>query len=414
VNSLLAPPEPDRIERAIADVAEYRSPEEPGWTRLVFSDPYVASRDLIVTLMRDAGLRVERDGAGNIIGVLDGEAPSAPALVTGSHTDTVHGGGRFDGVAGVIGAIEAVHCLRASGVRLAHELRVVDFVGEEPNAYGTSCVGSRAIANSLERHLGYTRADGRALGDAFPALGVTSHDALTAGWAAGSVRAFVELHIEQGPVLERLDADVGIVASIVGVARLTAEFTGRRDHAGTTPMTERHDAGAAAAQAMHGWEQLARADGMSVATVGSVAFVPGAVNIVPERAEIVAEVRSPTTRRLRELEHAMDAIAQDAAASRGCTVALRWSSEQPAVSADNAVRAAIERSVVAGDRTPVAITSGAEHDTVQLAAIAPVGMIFMRSRDGRSHCPEEWTDTEAITAGVGVLARTLIELDGER
>lgn len=412
MSAALVAAEAERVERAIEDLAQYRLPALPGWTRPVFSEPYAASRDAVAVAMRDAGLDVGRDGAGNVVGLLRGDAPGAPALVTGSHTDTVHGGGRFDGVVGVVGAIEAVHVLRGSGVRLAHDVRVVDFVGEEPNEYGLSCVGSRAVAGALEPYLGSQRPDGRTLGDAFAALGTSGHDAVTARWEPESVAAFVELHIEQGPTLERAGADVGVVSGIVGVARLEAEFHGRRDHAGTTPMYERHDAAAAAADAMGGWEALARADGESVVTVGSIDLAPGAVNIVPERARLAAEVRSPTTARLRELEASMAAIARAAASERGCSVEVRWRSEEPAVTAAAVVRGAIERSLVAQDRRPIAITSGAEHDAVQLAAIAPVGMIFVRSRDGRSHCPEEWTDTEAIVTGVATLARTLVELDG--
>ncbi len=414
MTAVLAPPETGRIGEAIDALSQYRSPDDPGWTRRVFSEPYLASRDLVTSLMRDAGLRVDRDGAGNLIGVLDGQAPGAPALVVGSHTDTVHGGGRFDGVVGVVGAIEAVHMLRASGLTLARELRVVDFVGEEPNEFGVSCIGSRAIEGTLASCLDSVRADGVPLAEAYSSLMTTAHDAVDARWAPGSIGAFVELHIEQGPVLDRLEADVGVVTTIVGVARMRAVFSGRRDHAGTTSMLDRRDAAAGAAHAMYEWEQLARVDETSVITVGSIDLAPGAVNIVPERAVIVAEVRSPTTARLRELMRSIESIALDAAEQRRCAAEVHWTSEEPAIDTHASVQAAIERAVVAEDREPVAVTSGAEHDTVHLAGLAPAGMIFVPSRGGRSHCPEEHTDVEAIATGVRVLARTLIELDGSR
>jgi N-carbamoyl-L-amino-acid hydrolase len=228
------------------------------------------------------------------------------------------------------------------------------------------------------------------------------------------VHAFVELHIEQSAVLECMAATIGVVSSIVGVARFMAVFAGRRDHAGTMSMHDRRDAGAAAAQAMVAWEALARADGVSVITTGSVDLEPGAVNIVPERASVVAEVRSPTTARRVELQHALAGAARQAANERGVRVELRWLSEEPAVPADDRVRAVIEGAARALGHEPVTVVSGAEHDAAHLAALGPMGMIFVPSRDGRSHCPEEWTDIEAIGAGVDALARTLVELDGVR
>jgi beta-ureidopropionase / N-carbamoyl-L-amino-acid hydrolase len=244
---VIRPPYVDRLAADLALLAGIRE-DGPGWTRRAFGAPDREGRHEVAALMRGAGLETHIDEAGNVIGVLAGDGPSGgPALVTGSHTDTVAEGGRFDGVAGVIGAIEAVRLLVESGVRLHHDLRVVDFFGEEPNDYGLSCVGSRALAGTLlPAHLDLPsrrRDGGDQLGQAVIRAGGDPDRALRIGWAPGSVLAYLELHVEQGPHLEALGVPLGVVTTIVGIQRFEVTFRGRADHAGTMPMGRRHDAG---------------------------------------------------------------------------------------------------------------------------------------------------------------------------
>src|ERR1700674_4613144 len=202
-----------RLQDDLASLAEFHDPDSPGWTRRVFSAPYIRSREWVATRMSEAGLKVTRDTAGNLVGPLAGGR--GPALVTGSHTDSVAGGGRFDGPVGVLGAIEAARCLRDSGRKLRHELRVVDFVGEEPNDFGLSCVGSRAVAGTLTaEHLAARDSTGRTVAEALESVGADPGRIMEAAWSVGDISAFVELHIEQGPVLEQAGVPLGVVSGI--------------------------------------------------------------------------------------------------------------------------------------------------------------------------------------------------------
>ncbi|WP_284250941.1 hydantoinase/carbamoylase family amidase [Litorihabitans aurantiacus] len=252
VDPALLAPEPERVAAAIAHLAgSYTESAQPGWTRRLFSDAYRASRQWTLAHMRDAGLEARIDAAGNVVGVLPGRDRSAPPLMTGSHTDTVHGGGRFDGIVGVVGAVEVARLLRESGRPLARDLVVVDFLGEEANPFGVSCLGSRSIAGLLERdHLDRIGEDGTRLGDAMTAFGLDPAAAVGQAWAPGSLHGYVELHVEQGPVLQDSGTAIGVVTAIAGIDRLLARFSGRADHAGTMPMDRRHDALAAAAAAV--------------------------------------------------------------------------------------------------------------------------------------------------------------------
>lgn len=416
MTAMTALPKAD-VARLTADweaLAAFRDESLPGWTRRVFSEPYRRSRAEVRARMEEAGLRVRVDGAGNLVGELDGSAADLPALVTGSHTDTVAAGGRFDGIAGVLAAIEVARLLRDSGTRLRHPLRVVDFLGEEANDFGLSCVGSRAIAGALTaEHLDLVDADGRTLGDALAAhTGGDAHDALAAAWDADEVAAFVELHIEQGRRLEVAGVPIGVVSAIAGIARCTVVCDGRPDHAGTTAMADRRDALTAAAEVVLAVERLAaEAGGDVVGTTGRVAVEPGAVSIVPARARLAAELRSTDAAVLERLRGQLEEAATRTGRRRGVAVAVEWTGVTRPVPSDPGVRAAI---VAAAERLglpTLTVPSGAGHDAAFLARLAPMGMVFVPSRDGRSHCPEEWTDLDQVARGVDVLAAALLELD---
>lgn len=404
-------PDQDRLHEDLSTLAAFADSTAPGWTRRVFSDPYRASREWVHTRMVDAGLDVRVDPVGNIIGTLPGTGGGKP-LATGSHTDTVHGGGRFDGSIGVLGAIEMVRTLRESGIALAHDLLVVDFLGEEPNDYGVSCVGSRALAGQLGRtHLDAADEHGRRLGAALTDSGFDPAGAAVS-WAPGSLAAFVELHIEQGPRLQQRDTDIGVVTAIAGIERLLATFVGRADHAGTMPMADRRDALTAAARAIITVERTAcGAAPEAVATTGRIEALPGAANVVPERARIWTEMRSndgswldATKRRLAE------EIVTEAAA-HGVQAELSWLTDQPPVPTTLSVRDAVGRSADDLGLSWIPMPSGAGHDAAHMAHLGPMGMVFVPSRDGRSHCPQEWTDLTQIARGVHTLAATLMRLD---
>lgn len=400
-----------RLQADLAALAEFHERDTPGWTRRVFSEPYARSRDWIAGRMRDAGLDVRKDPAGNIIGTLKGRG--GPALVTGSHSDSVMGGGRFDGPVGVLGAIEAARCIRESGQSLRHDLRVVDFLGEEPNEFGLSCLGSRAIAGTLTAaHLGERDPGGRTLADALESIGAEPRRIREAAWAEGDVGAFVELHIEQGPMLERAAAPVGVVSGIAGIHRLSVKLHGQAAHAGTTPMDSRHDALCAAADVVLAVESLA-SEGGGVGTVGRIEALPGSLNVVPEQVQLWAELRSTDTGWLDSRRLLLGEAIAAAAARRGVDSDLRLLSRTEPVIASATVTAAMEEAIRGLGMSFLLLPSGAGHDTVQMARLAAVGMLFVPSLGGRSHCPEEWTAPEHLEAGVSALVATLLVLDAK-
>jgi N-carbamoyl-L-amino-acid hydrolase len=400
-----------RIQADLDALAEFRDPDQPGWTRRVFSEPYIRSRDWVAERMRDAGLRVERDAAGNLIGTLTGTGGGAVALATGSHTDTVSGGGRFDGPVGVLGAIEVARCIGESGRPLNHDLRVIDFLGEEPNDFGISCVGSRAIGHRLTaEHLALRDPDGRSLAEALSACGGDPLRIGEAAWEKGCIKAFVELHIEQGPVLEKAGIPIGVVSGIAGIARVLVTFTGQADHAGTTPMTSRHDALAAAAEAILAVERLAHESG-GVGTAGRIEALPGALNVVPGCVDLWVEFRHTSAQWLEAAQQRFEESAVAAGARRGVDASVKTLSLTEPVVASDEVRAAMAEALAQIGLGWLSLPSGAGHDTVQMARLGPVGMLFVPSTGGRSHCPEEWTAPEQLEAGVNALVTTLLVLD---
>jgi N-carbamoyl-L-amino-acid hydrolase len=404
----------ERIERDVADLATIRDPGSPGWTRNVFSDPYRASREWVAAKMAEVGLDVRRDETGNLVGVLHGRRPDAPALVTGSHTDTVVGGGRFDGVVGVLGAVELVRQLRERDVELTRDLVVVDFLGEESNDFGLSCLGSRALAGELGA-ADLDRADGEGvrLGDRYAAFGVDPSGVLAVDWARRiPLHCYVELHVEQGPVLERKGVPIGVVTAIAGIERLLATFTGRPDHAGTRPMDDRRDAMVAAAEAVLAIEREGcGAPVHGVATTTRLTTQPDAPNVVPGSVRLRAEMRSIDEPWLTSARRRLIEEIAGQARERGVDVDFAWTSDNEIVQASTEVHDALAR---AADRNGLAWTpvpSGATHDAVHLARLCPMGMVFIPSRDGRSHCPEEWSEFADVAAGVQVLGSTLQALD---
>lgn len=403
-------PNADRLSDDLRELSEHIDDTQAGWTRTVFSEPYRASRDWVRARMAAAGLETHRDGAGNIIGRLPGHSSARP-LVTGSHTDTVPGGGRFDGTVGVLGAIEAARRLRETGTHLAHDLLVCDFQGEEANPFGFSCLGSRAVAGHLTPSaLASVDGEGKRLGDALTRSGTDPSAMLDAGW--GPVHAYVELHIEQGPALERRGSPIGVVTHIAGLQRFLATFTGRNDHAGSRAMDDRRDALAAAAAAVLTVERLGcGAPGHGVATTGDVRADPGAWNVVPGGARLWGEIRSTDSAWLGTAGR--DVAEQIIAESRrrGVDVDIGFTADGDVVGADPAVQDIIAETCTELGIDWIAMPSGASHDAAHMASLGPMGMLFVPSRAGRSHCPDEWTEIADIAIGARVLTAALVQLD---
>ncbi|MGX5357480.1 M20 family metallo-hydrolase [Kocuria sp. KH4] len=404
-----------RVEEQIDRLSRLRSEDRPGWTRQVFGEPYRESREWVAATMREAGLEVHRDAAGNLVGRLAGTNSSAPALMTGSHTDTVDGGGRFDGVVGVLGAIEAARSIRASGTPLSRDLLVVDFLGEESNEYGLSCLGSRTMAGELTAtDLDRRNAAGRSLGSAYEAFGLDPSTLLDpARTAPGPLHGYVELHIEQGPALEQEGEQIGVVTSICGIERFVARFAGREDHAGTRPVADRHDAMVAAAQAV----LAVRSEGCGapgVATTTHVRNRSSSPNVVPSAVDVSGELRSIDRSWLTGAKRRLGEQILAASREYGVDVDFDWTSDNEIVDVHPRAYDLVAATTAQLGYSWRPVPSGATHDAVHLASLAPMAMIFVPSRDGRSHCPEEWTDAADIGRGVHVLAETLRTLDTAR
>lgn len=415
MNPFKAQPQADRVQEDLSALAALTEDSEPGWTRRVFSEPYRAEREYVRDLMRRAGLEVHIDGAGNVVGRLKGKDPNLPPLVTGSHTDTVHGGGRFDGMVGVLGSIEAVRLLQEQGVVLERDLVVIDFLGEEANPFGLSCLGSRAISGQLlPEH--FDRTDGESdttIGEVFTRFGLDPNDALELAWKPDSIHGYLELHIEQGPLMEREGLEIGVVTAIAGIERLMARFAGRADHAGTMPMEGRRDALIGAAEAILTIEREAcGAPIHGVSTTGRIESSPGSFNIVPDEAKIWAEMRSVDPAWLTGAKRRVaDKIAADAAA-RGLDAALDWLNDQPPVPTERSIQDLVGEVAAHQQLRWDAIPSGAGHDAAHMTHLGPMGMLFIPSTGGRSHVPEEHTPIDDIARGISVLAESLVRMDG--
>jgi N-carbamoyl-L-amino-acid hydrolase len=396
-------------------LAEITDPGKP-YTRRSFSPLFDEGRVWLRQRFEAAGLETRIDDAGNLIGRRAGADASVGTILIGSHSDTVPSGGRFDGPAGVLAALEIARSLGNSDVVLRHALEVVDFLAEEPSEFGLSCIGSRGIAGVLDdKMLRYTDPKGEVLSHAINRVG--GKVAALNSAQRSDIAAFFELHIEQGLVLQDGRIDVGIVTAIVGITRIEVVFKGSADHAGTTPMHLRRDAFTPAAKTAVFVDRIAREfvarnAGLFVATIGIVSVTPGASNVVPQEARIVIDARSENRALMDEFLALLDretlAFAKESRTER--TGFARLSDTNP-TACDPGLRELLRASAKALGFTSTDIASGAGHDAAFVARIAPAAMLFIPCRDGKSHSPEEWAEPDALAAGTAVIAEAVLRFD---
>ena len=405
----------ERLWDDVMALARITDPAHP-YTRRSFSPLFLEGRDWVAKRFAEAGLAVRIDAAGNMIGRWDGADASRGVIAVGSHSDTVPSGGRFDGIAGLATALEVVRSLRYAGVRLEHTIEIIDFLAEEPSDFGLSCIGSRGMVGALEPGmLEATEPKGEKLRDALRRVG-GDPDRLASA-RRSDVSAFLELHIEQGIVLESQSLDVGIVQSIVGIRRIEIVFTGSADHAGTTPMGLRQDALVAAANTVAAVrriaEQLAGAgQDYFVATVGILSVEPGGSNVVPCRCRMVIDTRTTNPDLTRRFVEAVERESADfAAAARVERAPLATLSDSPPVAFDPALRELLRTSARELGFGETDLPSGAGHDAAFMSRICPAAMIFVPCRNGKSHAPEEWSDREQLAAGAAVVLQAVKALD---
>ncbi|MDB5655510.1 MAG: Zn-dependent hydrolase [Tardiphaga sp.] len=409
------PLDANRLWADVMDLAEITDPARP-YTRRSFTALFLEGRALLARRFNEAGLTTRIDTAGNLIGRIEGRNPALGVIAIGSHSDTVPSGGRFDGIAGVATGLEIVRALRDSGVQPEHAIEVIDFLAEEPSEYGLSCVGSRGMTGSLDDNmLALTEPGGETLRDALRRVG-GDPDRLELA-KRDDIRAFLELHIEQGIVLESQSLDVGIVTSIVGIRRIEVIFQGEADHAGTTPMALRHDALVAAAATVSSVRRAAEelaAEGADyfVATVGILTVDPSASNIVPGRCRLVIDARTTQPALTQRFVAIIDReSAAHAAAARVTRASFATLSDGPPVACDPALRAALRQGAMDLGLSQSDLPSGAGHDAAFMSRICPSAMIFVPCRAGKSHAPEEWADREAIAAGAAAIYQAVRALD---
>ena len=405
----------DRLWHRLETLASFTRPDVP-WTRRAFSPEFDEARNWLRSQFEQAGLSVRTDAAGNLTGRREGTEPGLAPLVTGSHCDTVVGGGRFDGILGVLAGLEVAQSLHEGGVLLRHPLEVIDFLSEEPSDYGISCVGSRAFAGTLDTAmLASCNEAGESLAQAMRRIGARPDDLASAARGPGGIAAFVELHIEQGPVLEREGLPIGVVTDIVGIRRVAFTVTGQPDHAGTTPMDIRHDALVGAARLIDAVHREACAmDGSPhyvVATVGRLSMSPNVPNAVPGRVDMVLEVRSNAQTVLDDFPERVMALCRDDFQRLRVACSAASLTRTPPTRCDDIVMQAVAQAADGLALAHRALPSGAGHDAMHVAATGPMGMIFIPCLNGRSHCQEEWASKEQVAAGTRVLAQTLRLLD---
>ncbi len=393
---------------------------EAGVSRLGFSEADLAAREYVISLMRDAGLAVRIDPAGNIFGRREGADPSLPVLLFGSHIDSVPGGGNFDGDVGSMGAIEVIRALNDHGVRTRHPLEVVIWTHEEGSTFGHGLFGSSAASGQVKMDVLSRRdGEGKTLAEWLRRYAQDPARLADARIPPGRIAAYLELHIEQGPRLDQNKTQIGVVQGIVGINDWMCTATGFANHAGTTPMDRRRDALLAASRAALAVREEVRAHpgsegkgtGRQVGTVGNMVVHPGGTNVVPGRVEFPVELRDLDSAVIdsiwKKIQNRFAVIAREENVSLDCQLIF---SAKPALTSP-ALRDIIRDSARAAGFSTLDLPSGAGHDAQQISYLAPVGMIFVPSRDGISHSPREFTPPEDVARGAEVLYRSVLALD---
>lgn len=387
--------------------------EPPVVTRVVFSEADLRARAYVKGLCAEAGLAITEDAVGNTFARWEGSEPDLAPIATGSHIDAIPNAGLYDGCVGVLGGLEAIRVLKRLGFAPRRSIELVIFTSEEPTRFGIGCLGSRMMAGVLTAEHARTLRDkeGRGLEELRSAAGFSG--ALeSVDLQHGRFEKFIELHIEQGPTLEQEHLDVGLVTHIAAPASMRILIEGEGGHAGARLMPGRKDALAAAAELILALEAAARSTGAidTVGTVGICEVFPGAVNSIPSRVRLETDIRDIDAARRDGVIDKLLAACADVSSRRGVAIRTEMVNADPPAACDKEILAALEDSAKAASKTYKRMVSRAYHDSLFMARIAPVAMLFIPCRGGVSHRPDEYASPKWIGAGVHVLARTLAAL----
>jgi ureidoglycolate amidohydrolase len=403
----------DRLLSEIDALASFSDAEAPAVTRIVFTPTDLKARAWLKARCEEAGLTVRQDGVGNTFARWNGSEPAAPVVGTGSHIDAIPNAGKYDGVVGVLGGLEAIRGLRLSGFRPRHSIELLIFTSEEPTRFGIGCLGSRLLSGTLSPDAAgkLTDDDGATLDHVRRGAGFCvelEQVKLPSGYYA----AFVELHIEQGPLLERQQIPLGIVTKIAAPASLRVLIEGSGGHAGGVLMPDRHDALCAAAELILEVESAARASGASdtVATVGICEVFPGAVNSIPSRVRLSIDIRDTDLQRRDIVVRTIEVTCHSISANRQLSIHSELLNADAPADCAPAIIEALSDSCRKHQLNFLPMVSRAYHDSLFIARIAPVAMLFIPCRNGYSHRPDEYAAPEGIVRGTLVLAETLAAL----
>lgn len=403
----------DGLMAELAVLAGISEADPPVVTRVVFSDADLRARAYVRSLCAAAGLCIREDAVGNTFARWQGSAPHLPAVATGSHIDAIPNAGAYDGTVGVLGGLEAIRALQRTGFQPIRPIELVIFTSEEPTRFGIGCLGSRLMGGVLSPTLALELRDreGRGLEELRSSAGF-SGELDSVPLRQGYYHAFVELHIEQGPLLERDGIDLGIVTHIAAPASVRIRIDGEGGHAGAMLMPDRHDALSAAAELILALEGAAKRTGVidTVATVGVCEVFPGAVNSVPSRVLLETDIRDTDAARRDGVLDSAKAAAVEIAQRRGVRIAFTTVNADPPATCDPQIVEVVETAATVAGFTSRRMVSRAYHDSLFVARFAPVTMIFVPCRGGVSHRPDEFSSPSAIAAGSEVLARTLAQL----
>jgi ureidoglycolate amidohydrolase len=403
----------DTLMAELAELALISEGEPPVVTRVVFSEADLRGRAYVKELCRAAGLTVREDAVGNTFIRWTGSEPDLPAVATGSHIDAIPNAGAYDGTVGVLGGLEAIRALQKAGFQPRRSIELVIFTAEEPTRFGLGCLGSRVMGGVLTPEAAQALRDreGRGLDELRHAAGFRG-DLGSVLLPAGHFHAFVELHIEQGPLLEREGVDLGLVTHIAAPAALRVLIEGEGGHAGAMLMPDRRDALCAASELILALEAAAKATGAidTVATVGICEVFLGAINSVPSRVRLEVDVRDTDVERRDGVLAELYAASRQVSSKRGIRIDIEKINSDFPAACDGIALQAIEEAAGAAGRSMRKLVSRAYHDTLFMAQIAPVAMIFIPCQGGVSHRPDEYSSPEWIAGGVEVLARTLANL----
>jgi ureidoglycolate amidohydrolase len=405
----------DRLQSDIETLASFSEAEAPAVTRIVFTPADLKARAWMKARCEEAGLTVRHDAVGNAFARWNGSDPAAPVVGTGSHIDAIPNAGKYDGVVGVLGGLEAIRALRQSGFQPEHSIELLIFTSEEPTRFGIGCIGSRLLSGTMSPDAArkLTDNDGATLDE-------VRHRACFGGeleqvkLPTGYYKAFIELHIEQGPLLERQQIPLGIVTKIAAPASLRISIEGSGGHAGGVLMPDRHDALCAAAELILAIESAARGSGAidTVATVGICEVFPGAVNSIPSRVRLSVDIRDTDLQRRDVVMRALESTSEAVSAKRQVSIQTELLNADAPANCAPAIIDALSESCRQHNLNFLSMVSRAYHDSLFIARISPVGMLFIPCRNGYSHRPDEYAHPDDIARGTLVLAETLAALAG--